>query len=51
MVHAVDVAGLAAGAQAQVNHPYNELGIYTVPDPDGCAAAQIDVATAPAVHC
>lgn len=34
----------AAGAQAQINHPYNEIGIYTVEQPDGCATAQIDVA-------
>ncbi len=33
----------AVGAPAQVNHPYNEVGIFTVENPDGCAAAQIDV--------
>ena len=34
----------AAGAQAQINHPYNEVGIYTVEQPVGCVTAQIDVA-------
>ncbi len=32
----------AASAHAQVNHPYNEVGIYTVDNPDGCSAAQVD---------
>ena len=42
---------LAAGATAQINHPYNEVGIYTVPDPVGCEAAQIDVATSTRFTC
>jgi len=42
---------LAAGAQAQINHPYNELGIYAVPDPDGCATAQIDVPPLTVFNC
>lgn len=33
----------AAGASAQINHPHNEFGLFAVPDPDGCATAQIDV--------
>ena len=33
----------AAGAPAQVNSPHNEVGIFTVENPDGCATAQIDV--------
>ena len=36
--------GLAGAAGAQINQPHNELGLYTVPDPDGCATAQVDVA-------
>ncbi|MBE0567971.1 MAG: hypothetical protein IH621_18600 [Krumholzibacteria bacterium] len=35
---------LQGEAAAQINHPYNEVGIYAVPDPEGCATAQIDVA-------
>ena len=34
---------LAAGATAQINQPHNEFGMYAVPDPEGCATAQIDV--------
>lgn len=39
------IAGLmlTGAATAQVNHPYNEVGIYTVEQPDGCATAQVDV--------
>ena len=37
------VLAFAAGAQAQINHPYNEVGIYTVEQPVGCETAQIDV--------
>ncbi len=45
------IAFLAAAAQAQVNHPYNEVGIYTVENPDGCATAQIDVPAMTAFDC
>ena len=41
---------IAAGAQAQINHPYNEVGIYTVEQPVGCETAQIDVAPVTSVH-
>lgn len=35
---------IAAGARAQINALHNEVGIYTVPDPDGCETAQVDAA-------
>ncbi len=38
------VLALAATARAQINRPDNELGVYTAPDPVGCATAQVDVA-------
>ncbi|MFO7608027.1 MAG: hypothetical protein R6X35_02340 [Candidatus Krumholzibacteriia bacterium] len=34
---------LAGAAAAQINHPYNEVGIYTVEQPDGCATARVEV--------
>jgi hypothetical protein len=40
----VILAALAAGASAQLNHPYNEVGIHTVPDPVGCETAQVAAA-------
>ncbi|MFO7608028.1 MAG: hypothetical protein R6X35_02345 [Candidatus Krumholzibacteriia bacterium] len=40
----ITILALAGAAAAQINHPYNEVGIYTVEDPDGCESAQIDVA-------
>ena len=43
MVILIMILMLAGAANAQINHPYNEVGIYTVEQPDGCAAAQIDV--------
>ncbi len=42
---------LAAGVQAQVNRPHNELGIYTVETPDGCAAAQADAPAGTSFAC
>lgn len=42
---------LAASAAAQINHPYNEVGIYTVEQPVGCETAQIDVPAATAFTC
>ena len=38
------LATLATAAAAQLNHPHNEVGIYTVPDPVGCETAQVTVA-------
>ncbi len=32
---------LASGAQAQINHPINEVGLFTVEDPVGCETAQV----------
>jgi hypothetical protein len=40
----VMLAMLVTGASAQLNHPYNEVGVYTVPDPVGCETAQVAVA-------
>ena len=37
------LTALAAGATAQINHPYNEVGIYTVERPDGCETAEVTV--------
>ncbi len=42
------LAGVAVG---QINHAHNEVGIYAVPDPDGCASAQIDAAAWAHVTC
>ena len=42
------LAGVAVG---QINHVYNEVGIYAVPDPDGCASAQIDIAPLTGFQC
>jgi len=35
------LAGVAVG---QINHAHNEVGIYAVPDPEGCASAQVGAA-------
>ncbi len=45
------VLAVAAAAQAQVNHPYNEVGIYTVERPDGCEGAQVDIPAMTQVTC
>ena len=37
-------AVIATGANAQLNHPHNEIGLYTVPNPVGCEAAQVAAA-------
>ena len=43
MLPMIAILMLAGAAIAQINHPYNEVGIYTVEQPDGCETAQIDV--------
>ena len=43
MLSVIAILMLAGAANAQINHPYNEVGIYTVEQPDGCATAQVDV--------
>ena len=43
MLSMIAILMLAGAAAAQINHPYNEVGIYTVEQPDGCATAQVDV--------
>jgi len=45
------ILALATGAQAQINHPYNEVGIYAVENPEGCAEAQIEVPFATVFTC
>ena len=38
-------------AGAQINHPYNEVGIYTVEHPDGVAETEIDAPAEVMVDC
>ncbi|MBE0567972.1 MAG: hypothetical protein IH621_18605 [Krumholzibacteria bacterium] len=38
----ITILTLAGGAAAQINHPYNEVGIYTVEQPVGVAETEID---------
>lgn len=47
----ITILALTGTTAAQINHPYNEVGIYTVPDPDGCATAQADMAAMDQVTC
>ncbi|MFO7608029.1 MAG: hypothetical protein R6X35_02350, partial [Candidatus Krumholzibacteriia bacterium] len=38
----IAVLVLAGTAAAQINHPYNEVGIYTVEQPVGVAETEVD---------